>query len=132
MPEHLTYLFLELAWAVPVLGIQWLVGWRGLSQHRGALLVAVIIPTVYLSAIDSVAIANGIWALHDDRLVGWRIGDLPLEEAIFFLLTNAMVAQTVVLVGPSGSRFMIGRLGSRWVPAAKRSRISGPRESDGG
>ena len=99
LPSHLTYVILELAWALPVLAIQWIVGRRILWSRRRALLAAIIIPTVYLSGADSVAIANGIWTLHSSRLLGWRLGDLPLEEGLFFLLADAMVAQTIVLVG---------------------------------
>jgi lycopene cyclase domain-containing protein len=97
---HVTYLFFELAWAVPVIALQWLVGRRRLWSVRWILLLSVVLPTAYLVAADSVAIAQGIWTLHADRIVGVRVGNVPLEEAIFFLLTNSMVAQSVLLVLP--------------------------------
>jgi lycopene cyclase domain-containing protein len=95
---HLTYLVLELIWAFPVLALQWAVGWRALLARWLVLLLSLAITTVYLSLADGVAIAHGIWSIHGDRTLDLRAGDLPVEEILFFLLTNAMVAQSVVLV----------------------------------
>jgi lycopene cyclase domain-containing protein len=96
--QHATYLAFELIWATPVLALQWIVGRRALAIRGRVLLISVMLPTIYLSLADSVAIAHGIWTLHGDRILDIRLGNLPIEEAIFFLLTNAMVAQSVVLV----------------------------------
>jgi lycopene cyclase domain-containing protein len=98
MLGHATYLVLEVAWALPVLALQWLVGRRRLRQRWRTLLLAVAVATLYLACADAVAIANGIWALHANRIVGLRVGDVPIEEIIFFLLTNAMVVQSVLLI----------------------------------
>lgn len=98
MLGHLTYLAFELVWAAPVLGLQWLAGGRALWQRRSILLIAIALPSAYLSIADGVAIAHGIWTLHDGRILGIRIGDVPVEEAVFFVLTNAMVVQSVILV----------------------------------
>lgn len=95
---HLTYLVLELIWALPVLLVQWVVGARKLWTSRLVLLAGITIPSLYLAAADGFAIANGIWVLHSDRILGFRLGDLPVEEMLFFLLTNAMVAQAVILI----------------------------------
>lgn len=61
------------------------------------LLVALVVPTAYLSCTDAVAIASGIWTLHGDRIIGLKFGNVPIEESLFFLLTNAMVVQSVIL-----------------------------------
>jgi lycopene cyclase domain-containing protein len=98
MLGQLTYLTFELLWALPVIALQWAVGRRVLWEHRRILLVAVALATLYLSVADSVAIDQGIWTLHAPRIVGVKLGDLPIEEILFFLLTNAMVVQSVVLV----------------------------------
>jgi lycopene cyclase domain-containing protein len=98
MAGHLTYLLFELVWAIPVLAIQWVVGRRQIWQRRRVLLVTVALSTLYLSCADSVAIAHGIWTLHAGRIVGLRFGNLPVEESLFFLLTNAMVVQSVILL----------------------------------
>jgi len=95
---NVTYLVFELGWGIPVLALQWGVGWRTLSRYIAILAVATILATVYLSVADGVAIHEGIWALHRDRITGLYLDDVPLEEVIFFLLTDLMVVQSVILV----------------------------------
>lgn len=99
---HATYLIFELGWGIPVLLLQWAAGHRRLWGARNVLILAVAIPTLYLTAADGIAIANGIWALHRDRIIDVRVGAVPVEEFIFFLITNAMVVQSVLLVGFGG------------------------------
>jgi lycopene cyclase domain-containing protein len=98
-----TYLIFELAWAVPVVVLQWAVGYRALWRHRAVLALACLAPTLYLCAADAWAIHSGIWRINPARTEGWSFLGLPLEEAVFFLLTNAMVVQTVVLVRGAGA-----------------------------
>jgi lycopene cyclase domain-containing protein len=105
-----TYLIFELAWAVPVVLLQWAVGYRALWRHRVVLALACLAPTLYLCAADDWAIHSGIWLINPARTVGWSLLGLPLEEAIFFLLTNAMVVQTVVLVRGAGAAELAGGL----------------------
>lgn len=95
---HATYLLFELGWAVPVICLQWLVGWRILWKRRRTLLLVALFATVYLSCTDAVAISQGIWSLHAPRIVGLRLGNVPIEELIFFLLTDLMVIQSVLLL----------------------------------
>jgi lycopene beta-cyclase len=93
-----TYIVFELAWGLPVLAVQWAVGHVYLRRARRTLAFAVLVPTLYLSLADGVAISQGIWTLHSDRILGVRVGAVPVEEMVFFLLTNAMVAQSVILL----------------------------------
>lgn len=99
---HATYLIFELTWGIPVLALQWAAGRRRLWEARNVLLLAVALPTLYLTTADGIAIANGVWTLHSNRIMNVRIGDVPLEEGIFFLITNAMVVQSILLVGFAG------------------------------
>ena len=95
---HATYVIFELAWSLPVIALQWAVGFKTLWGRHRTLIVALIIATVYLTCTDAVAIAHGIWTLHRGRILGIYLGNVPLEEAIFFLVTNTMVIQSVLLV----------------------------------
>jgi lycopene beta-cyclase len=111
---HLTYLGLLLPWAIPVLGIQWAVGHAVLRRRLRTLLVATVVTTAYLIGIDAVALSQGIWTIHPDRVVGLRLGNVPLEEALFFLFTDLMVVQSVVLLnapemGAVAARLRLGR-----------------------
>ncbi|HVA91274.1 MAG TPA: lycopene cyclase domain-containing protein [Chloroflexota bacterium] len=95
---HQTYLVFELGWALPVLFVHWVVGWRRLAPRLGVILAAAVGATAYLSIADGVAIHAGIWTLHANRILGPAIDRVPLEESLFFFLTNLMVAQTMVLL----------------------------------
>jgi len=91
------YLGAVLAWAAPVLALQWAVGWRYLWDRRRRFALAVLVPTVYLSAADRWAIADGIWVLADQYTTGVTVLGLPVEEGAFFLATNVFVTQGLLL-----------------------------------
>jgi len=93
-----TYLLYELAWAVPVLALQWLAAGRELWRRRRALFAAVGLGTLYLAVCDAFALGHGIWQVDPRRTLGLRLGPLPLEEALFYLLTNLMAAQGFILI----------------------------------
>lgn len=105
-----TYLIFELVWAAPVIAIQWLAGPRCLWASRRLLLVAVVAATLYLSLADAFAIASGIWTISPRRTLAVDVGPLPLEEAIFFLVTNIMVVQSIVLLRSHEPRQRIKQL----------------------
>jgi lycopene cyclase domain-containing protein len=107
-----TYLIFELGWSCPVLFLQWALGWKALRSRLRSLLAAVLVATVYLSCTDSIAIAGSIWTLHRNRIVGVYIGNVPIEEVIFFLVTNLMVVQSVLLVYRPAPGTFLSRLSS--------------------
>jgi lycopene cyclase domain-containing protein len=91
------YLGAILAWAGPVLALQWAVGWRYLARVRRRVAVAVLVPTAYLCVVDAVALSRGIWIIADRYTTGLALGVVPVEEATFFLVTNLFVVQGLVL-----------------------------------
>lgn len=99
-----------LPWALPVLLIQWLAGHRVLRQRLALLLVSALLPTLYLVLSDGVALREGIWHIHADRIIGVYLGNVPLEEALFFLLTDLMVVQSVILLNAPEMRGLASRL----------------------
>ncbi len=96
--EHGLYLGLILAWAGPVLLGLWLFGGAFLWQRRHVFLVSVAIPTVYLWIADRIAIGLGIWDISNRFSLDIDPLGLPLEEAVFFLVTNLLVVQGVLLI----------------------------------
>jgi len=92
------YLGAILAWAGPVLALQWAVGWRYLWAVRRRLAVTVVVPATYLAAVDAFAIADGIWTISRATATGVAIAGLPIEEALFFLATTLFVVQGLVLL----------------------------------
>ncbi|QLG49307.1 lycopene cyclase domain-containing protein [Natrinema halophilum] len=91
------YLGWLLAWAGPVLAIQWGFGITYLWDTRQSVLVAISVPTLYLWVVDRIAIALGIWVISDAHTVGYTLLGLPVEEALFFLVTNVFVVQGIVM-----------------------------------
>lgn len=91
------YLGLILAWATPVLTLQWAVGAAQLWNVKQLWLLGTLVPTLYLWVIDRIAIAQGIWHISDIYTTGLQLWGLPIEEATFFLITNLMVVQGLLL-----------------------------------
>ncbi len=97
-PQPTFYLGAILAWAGPVLALQWAVGWRYLLSVRNRVAAGVGVPTAYLCGADLIAIRNGIWTISPDHTTGVALAGLPVEEATFFLLTSTFVVQGLVLL----------------------------------
>lgn len=92
------YLGLILVWAGPILTLQWLIGAKQLWATERLWLVGTLVPTLYLWICDRIAIAQGIWSISEQYTTGFQLLGLPIEEAIFFLVTNLLVVQGLLLV----------------------------------
>lgn len=93
VPEtHTFYLGCILWWIVPVTTFLWFIaGDHFLSRSRTSLLT-IAVPTVYLCIVDTVALRAGTWHITERTSTGifvWT--DLPLEEGLFFLVTNTLL-----------------------------------------
>jgi len=97
MPRGL-YAGLILCWAGPILMIQWAIGGSLVRAYRRPFLEALLVGSLYLWAADALAIADGIWTIHRATSSGLLLGNLPVEEALFFLVTNLMVLQGLLLL----------------------------------
>ena len=95
---HGLYLGLILAWAGPVLAAMWWIAGDALWANRRALVWALAPPTLYLWVADAVAIRQGTWTITDATRTGVELLGLPVEEAAFFLLTNLLVVQGLLLL----------------------------------
>ncbi len=93
------YLGSLLVWSAPILGIQWAFGWPFLVAEWRTVLVGTLVPTLYLWLVDRVAIGVGLWTLSARYTTGVAVPllGLPIEEAVFFLLTSLFVVQGLVL-----------------------------------
>jgi len=91
------YLGAILAWAAPVVALQWAVGGGVLWREWRLLAYGVGPPTVYLCATDRLAIGRGVWTISPEHTTGVAVLGLPVEEATFFLVTNLMLVQGIVL-----------------------------------
>lgn len=101
-----TYLALELAWALPPLSLQLGFGADILWRRCRLVSCTVLVASLYLSAADALAIASHTWTISPALSTGLLLGGvLPIEEAIFFVLTNALIAFGVTLgLAPESQR----------------------------
>ena len=108
-----TYLSLTLAWALLPIMLQVAFGGDILWQHRKLVALGIIPATLYLGASDSVAIGAGTWTINPEKTVNVDLGGrLPLEEGMFFLLTNTLITLGMILSLSKGS--------ARRIPATIR------------
>lgn len=97
--------FLHLVcWAGPLIALQWFVGWRIFRRNLRAVLVPPAIAAVFFTICDSLAVRSGIWFFDPKQILGLKIGILPVEEVLFFLLTSLLVTQSLVLLLPAAYR----------------------------
>lgn len=94
-----TYLSLELSWALIPVMIQMAFGADIIWRHRRTVLLTVVISTLYLSFADSLAIRSGTWTIDPQQSLNIFLGGiLPIEEFVFFLLTNVLIAFGMTLI----------------------------------
>lgn len=87
------YLGLILIWALPFLLLLWSLAYQfimGLPWTNT--LLPIVLPTVYLWIVDTLALKRGTWVIESGTKLGKHLWPgLEIEEAIFFLLTNTLI-----------------------------------------
>lgn len=110
-----TYMGMILVWAAPVLAAQWALAAGRIAAAPRAFALGVAVPTLYLWMADAIAIRLGIWHISPTLTLGVKLGWLPLEEAVFFLVTTVLCVQGLMLF-----LFPARKAATRAVPAAGR------------
>lgn len=94
---QLRYLGLLLVWVAPPLALQRAVA-GDLLRPRTADRSRLVLPVaLWLCAADRLALGDGIWSIAPASSTGVLLLGLPLEEALFFLLTTLLVGDGLVL-----------------------------------
>ncbi|UCG03762.1 MAG: lycopene cyclase domain-containing protein [Candidatus Heimdallarchaeota archaeon] len=100
----LVYLNLILIWALPPIMLQLLFGADILWEKKVPLVFFLLISTAYLSIIDALAISANIWTISLNTSTGILIGGiLPIEEMVFFLVTNVLIIFGLTLIASQKS-----------------------------
>ncbi|HRE41535.1 MAG TPA: lycopene cyclase domain-containing protein [Ignavibacteria bacterium] len=94
------YIFHLFSWAGFFILIQFIAGWKKIINNIKIVILPVLIMTLYFAAVDSIAIGNGIWYFDPEQTLGFKIGNVPLEEILFFFCTNLLVTECIVLLLP--------------------------------
>ncbi len=117
------YLALELVWALPPIALQLALGADILWHHRRLLGAALLAPVFYLSAMDLLAIHSGTWTINPDMTLGLLLGGiLPIEEAVFFLLTNTLLVFGLLLALATASQYRLSQPLGRLLSPGGRTR----------
>jgi lycopene beta-cyclase len=102
---HNKYLTLILSWALPPIMLQTAFGGDILWRKRALLAASILSSTAYLGLADSRAIGAGTWHINPQYTRGVDvIPNLPMEELLFFFLTNVLLAFGVTLVSAKESQ----------------------------
>ncbi|RMY84721.1 hypothetical protein D0864_07482 [Hortaea werneckii] len=88
-----TYLGLILVWASPFLFMLWSLAYQFLVRlPLTNTVLPIVVPTVYLWIVDTLALKRGTWVIEQGTKTGWELWPgLEAEEAIFFFLTNCLI-----------------------------------------
>ncbi|GAA1795495.1 hypothetical protein GCM10009682_16580 [Luedemannella flava] len=112
---HGFYLTAIVGWFAPLLALQSFVGADRLVAHRAARWRIAVLPVAYLWIVDRVAIASGTWWINPDWTLGLRPLGLPVEEAVFFLVTTLLLVNGMALALDAE----MWRRAARWLRRGK-------------
>ncbi len=116
------YFGLILGWAIPPILLQTIFGADILRDQWRVLLAGIGAPTLYLWLVDSLAITSGTWTISPQYTTGLKVGTLPVEEMLFFLVTNILITCGITLmchpVSLERARRIFSKIGR--LPAAMR------------
>lgn len=98
---NLNYLFHLFSWGGFFILIQIIAGRNKIFKNISLIAFPSLIMTLYFSAADSISIGQGIWEFDALQTTGIRIHNIPLEEILFFLVTNTLITEAMILFLPS-------------------------------
>jgi lycopene cyclase domain-containing protein len=94
-----TYLSIILFWALPPIFIQLLFGADILWHYRRLAFWSIFVPGLYLSLMDISALKETTWSISPSQTTGILFfGILPLEEVLFFFITNVLITFGITLL----------------------------------
>ncbi|KAK4696819.1 15-cis-phytoene synthase / lycopene beta-cyclase, partial [Lecanoromycetidae sp. Uapishka_2] len=87
------YMGLILVWAGPFVLLLWSLAYQLIIElPLSNTLIPIALPTLYLWIVDTLALRRGTWVIESGTKLGWHLWDgLEVEEAVFFLATNALI-----------------------------------------
>ena len=78
------------------------------DHYRKLTTLSILIPGTYLSLMDIIALQDTTWSISPSQTTGILFfGILPLEEVVFFFITNVLITfgMTLLLANVSAERF---------------------------
>ncbi len=113
-----TYLGLELIWALPPILLQLAFGADLLWRYRRHVFLTIATSTLYLAFADTIAIGAGTWTIDPAQSLPIYLGGiLPVEEFVFFMVTNVLLVFGVTLVMAKESHERVPNAMRRYLPS---------------
>jgi len=103
-----TYLSITLFWALPAILPQLIFGADILWHYRKLVALSILVPATYLSLVDIIALKETTWSISPSQTTDILFfGILPMEEMVFFFITNILLTfgLTLLLTTVSQERF---------------------------
>jgi 15-cis-phytoene synthase / lycopene beta-cyclase len=93
-----TYLGLIIVWVGPFAFLLWTLAYQFLGNLPYInILVPILLPTLYLWVVDTLALRRGTWSIESGTKLGLHVWSaLEVEEAFFFLSTNVLIVLGLV------------------------------------
>jgi lycopene cyclase domain-containing protein len=109
-----TYLGITLFWALPAILPQFLFGADILWHHRKLVFWTTFPMGLYLSLTDIIALTETTWSISPSQTLGIKFfGVLPLEEVVFFFITNVLIGFGMTLMLSNLSQERLARWRAR-------------------
>lgn len=90
--DNLFYLTATGFWALPICAALWGLAGDHVVRRPYSIIISIVLPTIYLSFTDTIAIRNGTWFISPITSTGIYVAPhLPIEEFIFFAITNFLL-----------------------------------------
>ncbi|GMA18039.1 lycopene cyclase domain-containing protein [Arsenicicoccus piscis] len=103
MDDRFQYLLLMGGCVLITLPLEWVLGAR--VYRRPVALLAALTPVVIVFVVwDVVGIIRQHWSYNPQFVTGWRIGLMPVEELVFFIVIPICGLLTYEAVGSVGRR----------------------------
>ncbi len=112
--EPTLYLSLILVWGLPVVLLHWVVGGKSLVFYGRRNWLVIMLASLYFWLADAYAIDKEIWLISERYTTGFKIFSLPIEEAVFFFMTNVLVVQGLCLFLDPYMQTTIAQVWQRW------------------
>jgi lycopene cyclase domain-containing protein len=97
--ESWNYLAIIFFWALPAIFPQVIFGADLLWHYRKLVFWAIIPLGIYLSLMDVIALSSTTWSISGSQTTGILYsGILPLEEVVFFFITNILIGFGMTLM----------------------------------
>src|SRR5258705_13849999 len=117
---------------MPVILLQWLLGADLLLKRWKVLVPGILFPTLYLTCVDAAALGSQTWTINPTQSLNMFIPiiNVPFEEGVFFLVTNTLIVQGLILMWMPEMRQRIRSMGGRLLRFARRAPQAFEHESE--